>query len=178
MCRMTDRGGKYLGGISIITVHLYNLRNQCNAILTDIIETPHKRRNIRCTCLGCKQCLTDRKYQSTICTDTFAREVFNGLDTFCNARHLHYDMRIQGCQFFTLFNHAFIVGGYHLGTYIALHNITDVHIVLTLVLHSFDPFFCHKRRISGNSVEYAQVIGLPNLFQICRINKKLHDINV
>lgn len=115
---------------------------------------------------------------SLVCADTFAREVFNGLDTFCNARHLHYDMRIQGCQFFTLFNHAFIVGGYHLGTYIALHNITDVHIVLTLVLHSFDTFFCHKRRISGNSVEYAQVIGLPNLFQICRINKKLHDINV
>ena len=178
MCCMPDRSGKHLGGISVITIHLHNLGNQSNAILTDVIETAYKRGNIRCTCFGCQQCLPGREYQSTICTNTFAREVFNGLNTFCNARYLHYNMRIQGCQLFTLFNHTFIVGGYHLGTHISLHNVADVHIVFSLVLHSLDTFFCHKRRIRGNSVEYAQVIGLPNLFQICRINKKLHDINV
>ena len=35
--------------------------------------------------------------------------------------------------------------------------------MLTLVFHTFDAFFRHERGIGSHSVEYAHIIGFPNL---------------
>ena len=72
-------------------------------------------------------------------------------------------MRIERGEFFTFLNHTFIIGGNNLRADVALHDIADIHVMFALVFHSFDTFFRHERRVGSHSVEYAHIVGFPNL---------------
>ena len=163
MRRMADGSRKHLGSVAIITVYVHNLTHQSNTVFTDVVKTAYKRRNVSYSGFCRQQRLPYGKYQCTVGADTFSRKVFNSFYAVCDAGYFHHDMWIERGEFFTFLNHALVIGSNNLCTDISLHDVADVHIMLTLVFHAFDTFFRHERGIGSHSVEYAHIIGFPNL---------------
>ena len=160
---MTNRSRKNLCGIAVIPIHFHNLTYQCNTILTDIVQTSHKRRYISSSRFGSQQSLSYRKYQCTIGTDTFGSEIFDSLDTICDTGNFYYDMRVECSKLFAFLNHTFIFRSNNLGTDITLYDVADFHIMFPLIIYSFDALFRHKRRVGGYSIENAHIIGFFDL---------------
>ena len=105
-------------------------------------------------------------------TDAFPRKVLDGFYAIGNARYLHHNMRIEGCQFLTFPDHSFVISCNHLGTDITLYDIAYLHVMSSLIFDTFNAFFRHQRRVGGHSVQNSQIMCFPDLIQVSCINKE------
>src|SRR4029077_10320837 len=66
----------------------------------------------------------------------------------------------------------------HLSTHVPFYQIGNGLIVFCDIVLSADAFLGHQGGIGCNAIQNAQVISLPDLIQVCRVDKEFHIINL
>src|SRR5579863_444579 len=178
MKRAANRGGQDLRFKALDRIDIRYLCNQFNAVPSRVVNPPDKRRYIFCADFCRQDRLPRRKTQCTVCRNSIISKPFDGFDTLFYHRHFYNDIGIYSGEFFPFSDYSVKICRNYFGTHITLHNIRNGFIMFCNVFFSADTFLGHEGGIGRNTIQDTQVIGLPDLIQVCRVDKEFHIISL
>ena len=170
MERVADRGRQDLRLDLVQGEDLGQLANDDHAVLVDVVQAAHERRDEARAGLGGKQALVGREDERAVRPDAFVAEPTDRLQAVLAHRHLDVDVRSDLGEVTALFEHALDVvaddlRGHWTGGDLAHLGEEGVIRATDLGIQGW---------IRGHAIEHAPAGGDPDLVDVRSVQEDLH----